>query len=60
MKVYVVTEYAIIEHEEYTQVVGVYPSEEIAREMIQKFNDIAHKKYGYHEYSYEDFEVYEG
>lgn len=57
MKVYVVYEYAVIEHEECVRNMGVFSSEEKAKEAIEDFEDIAKLYKESYEYNYEEFEL---
>lgn len=57
MKVYVVYEYAVIEHEECVRNMGVFSSEEKAKEAIEDYEDIAELYKEDYEYNYEEFEL---
>ena len=57
MKVYVVVEYAVIEYEEYTRVMGVFSDEDKAQAAIREYEKEAEDSFGYHEYDYEEHEV---
>ena len=58
MKVYVVIEYAVIEYEEYTSVMGIFSSEAKAKEAITEYEAWFNKgSRGRREYSYEEYEV---
>ena len=57
MKVYVVTEYAYIEYEECIRVMGVFSSEDKAKEAIEAYNEWSKDSRWRHEYSYEETEV---
>ncbi len=57
MKVYVVVEYAVIEREECTQVMGVFSSGDKAAEAAVEFEKYAEGKSWHCEYSYDEYEV---
>ena len=57
MQVYVVWEYAIIEHEEYVRNMGVFSSVEKAKAAIKEYEEIAEGYKGHFEYCYEKFEL---
>lgn len=57
MKVYVVTEYAVIGYEECTQVMGVFSSVDKAKEAIEDYEDIAELYEEDYEYNYEEFNL---
>lgn len=57
MKVYVVTECACIEYEEYTNVMGVFSSEDKAKEAIKDYEKWSKDSRWRHDYSYEEYEV---
>ena len=57
MKVYVVTECAVIDYEEYTNVMGVFSSKEKAKEAIEVYKDWSKDSRWRHDYSYEEVEV---
>jgi hypothetical protein len=57
MKVYVVVEFANIEYEEYTEVMGVFSSETKAKEAISEYENNTKDSSWRHEYNYFDYEV---
>lgn len=58
MKVYIVSEYGVVEYEEYEYIVGVYSSEKKAKAKIKELNNIPYEgKHEPPEYSYTEFEV---
>ena len=57
MKVYVVVEFAVIEYEECTRVMGVFSSENKAKEAIKDYEEWSKDSRWRHEYSYEEYEV---
>lgn len=57
MKVYIVMEYAVIEYEECTQVMGVFSSEDKAKEAIAEYTEWSKDSKWRHEYSYIECEV---
>lgn len=57
MKVYVVYEHAVIEYEECVRNMGVFSSEEKAKEAIEDYEDIAELYKEDYEYNYEEFEL---
>lgn len=57
MKVYVVVEFAVIEHEECTEIMGVFSSIEKAEAAIKEYEEIAEGYKEHFEYNYEEFEL---
>ena len=57
MKVYVVVEYAVIEYEECTRVMGVFSSEAKAKDAIKDYEEWSKDSSWRHEYNYEEYEV---
>ena len=57
MKVYVVVEYAVIEYEECTRVMGVFSSVDKAAEAVVEYEKEATDSRWRYEYSYEDYEL---
>lgn len=57
MKVYVVYEHAVIEYEDCVRNMGVFSSEEKAKEAIEDYEDIAELYKEDYEYNYEEFEL---
>ena len=57
MKVYVVWEYAVIEYEECTRVMGVFSSEDKAKEAIKDYGEWSKDSRWRHEYNYYEYEV---
>lgn len=57
MKVYVVVEYAVIEYEECTQVMGVFSSEDKAKEAIKDYEEWSKDSPWRNEYGYYEYEV---
>ena len=57
MKVYVVYECAVIEHEECVRNMGVFSSEDKAKEAIEDYEDIAELYEEDFEYNYEEFDL---
>lgn len=57
MKVYVVYECAIIEHEECVRNMGVFSSEDKAKAALKEYEEIAEAYKEHFEYNYEEFEL---
>ena len=57
MKVYVVIECACIEYEEFTNVMGIFSSEDKAKEAIKDYEEWSKDSRWRHDYSYEEYEV---
>ncbi len=57
MKVYIVIECAVIEYEECTRVMGVFSSEDKAKEAIVEYTEWSKDFKWRHEYSYSECEV---
>ena len=57
MKVYVVVEFAVIEYEECTQVMGVYSTVDKAKEAIAEYEEWSKDSRWRHEYSYFEYEI---
>lgn len=57
MKVYVVIEYAVIEYEECTRVMGVFSDENKAAEAVKEYEKEAADSRWCHEYEYEEYEL---
>ena len=57
MKVYVVMEYAVIEYEECTRVMGVFSSVDKAAEAVVEYEKEAADSRWRHEYAYEEYEL---
>ena len=57
MKVYVVMEYAVIEYEECTRVMGVFSSVDKAKEAVVEYEKEATDSYWRYEYGYEEYEL---
>jgi hypothetical protein len=63
MKVYIVYEYAVIEHEERVRNMGVFSSEDKAAEAVLEYEKWPADSSHHHEYQYEEFaldEIWEG
>ena len=57
MKVYVVVEFAVIEREECTEVMGVFSSEVKAKKAIAEYEEHTKDSYWHHEYSCQIYEI---
>lgn len=57
MKVYVVMEYAVIEYEECTRVMGVFSSVDTAAEAVVEYEKEAADSCWHYEYFYEEYEL---
>ena len=57
MKVYVVVEFAVIEYEECTEVMGVFSSEAKAKEAIAEYENNTKGSRWRHEYNYFEYEL---
>lgn len=57
MKAYVVWECAVIEYEERVRNMGVFSSEDRAKEAVKEYEEIAAAYKDHFEYNYEEFEV---
>ena len=57
MKVYVVVEYAVIEYEECTRVMGVFSSEDKAKEAVKDYEEWSKDSRWSYDYEYEEYEV---
>ena len=57
MKAYVVVEFAVIEYEECTRVMGVFSSVDKAEAAIKEYEKETEDSRWNHEYAYEEFEV---
>lgn len=57
MKVYVVIEFAVIEREECTEVMGIFSSEVKAKKAIAEYEAWAKDAKWHHEYNYFEYEV---
>lgn len=57
MKVYIVWECAVIEHEERVRNMGVFSSIEKAEAAIKEYEEIAEAYKEHFEYNYEEFEL---
>ena len=57
MKVYVVWECAVIEYEERIRNMGVFSSEDKAKEAVKEYEEIAVAYKEHFEYNYEEFEL---
>ena len=57
MKVFVVVEFAVIEYEERTEVMGVFSSEDKAQEAIAEYEKNTKDSRWRHEYNYFEYKV---